>query len=63
MRRVLAAVAAGVTGLFAISMPYWSWYGFSTSFTLALAIELGVGSLLAALVMAAIVKPCEKCAA
>jgi hypothetical protein len=55
--RVLMLTLAGLLGWVSISISYWNWYGFPTSFTLAAGVEEAVGWLLSGLAIAAIVKP------
>lgn len=50
--RVLAAGAMGLFAWFAISAPYWNWYRFPASFSIANLIEQVVGWLLAGAVIA-----------
>jgi hypothetical protein len=56
-RRVLFVTLLGVFGFVTVSVPYWNWYGFSTDFTAAEAIDQIVGWFLAGLILAAIVRP------
>jgi hypothetical protein len=57
LTRVSLLVLAGVLGWVSISISYWNWYRFPTSFTLAEGVMETVGWLLAGLALAAIVKP------
>jgi hypothetical protein len=57
IKRVLFVMLLGVFGWMTISVPYWTWYGFPTDFTIAALIEEAVGWLAAGLVLAAVVRP------
>ncbi len=49
----------GLLPFFTLSFPYWNWYGFPTSFTLAQLADKLLTCLIAGLVLAAIVKPAK----
>jgi hypothetical protein len=55
--RVGFVTLLGLFGWVTISLPYWNWYQFPLDFTLAAAVEEGVGWLLAGVALAAIVRP------
>jgi len=57
--RVTAVMLMGLFAWVAISWPYWNWYEFPASFTLAEGIDQVVGWFLAGLAMAKIMKPSE----
>ena len=54
-QRLLCVALLGPFVWFAISVPYWNWYGFPGDFSLAALIDLAVGWSLAGLVIARIV--------
>lgn len=56
-RRALAALAGGVVVfVWSISVSYWNWYKFPTSFTVAALIEQVIGWMLAGLVIALVLR-------
>jgi hypothetical protein len=61
MRTFLARVGfvslLGVLPFLAINLPYWNWYGFPATFTLAQLADRLLGFVIVGLVLAAIVKP------
>lgn len=61
--RVMFMATFGLVSTFAISLPYWNWYGFPFSFVTASLIEQVVGFALAGLVLAWRIKPAVKPAA
>ena len=56
-RRVVFVAVIGLSATIAVNIPYWNWYGFPTTFTLAEMVEHVVGFAVAGLVIAAIIKP------
>lgn len=58
--RVVFVTALGGFAWLVAWVPYWNWYSFSLEFTIARAVELIVGWLLAGLVIGAIVKHAPK---
>ncbi len=57
--RVTAVMLMGLFAWVAISWPYWNWYEFPASFTIAEGIDQVVGWLFAGLAMAKIMKPSQ----
>ena len=57
VKRVLFVAAIGLSAGIAVNVPYWNWYEFPTSFTLAQIVEHVVGFTLVGAVIAAIIKP------
>ncbi len=55
LQRVLMVAALGVFAWLSISISYWNWYGFPTSFILAEGLDQFLGWLVAGLVIAKIV--------
>jgi len=58
--RVMFMATFGLITSFALSFPYWNWYGFPFDFTIASLIEQVVGFLVAGLVVAGMIKHREK---
>jgi hypothetical protein len=50
--RVMMGTAIGVISWLAISVPYWTWYRFPMDFTIATWLDVGVGMIIASVVMA-----------
>ena len=55
--RVCFIVLIGLVPFLAINLPYWNWYGFPTTFTVAQLADCSIGFLLIGIVLAVIVKP------
>ena len=53
-QRLLFGAALGAVGWMSVSVSYWNWYGFPTSFTLAEGVEEIIGWALAAAAMGAV---------
>jgi hypothetical protein len=56
-KRLLIAAAVGLVGSLSLLVPYWNWYGFPRDFMIAGTIETVVAAVLAAAVIAAVIKP------
>jgi hypothetical protein len=55
--RVMFVIMIGLSAGIAVNVPYWNWYGFPTSFTVAEILEHVVGFAAAGLVIGALIKP------
>ena len=56
-KRMLFVTAIGLSAGIAVNVPYWNWYEFPVTFTLAQIVEHLVGFALVGAVIAAIIKP------
>jgi hypothetical protein len=57
VKRVLFVTAIGLSAGIAVNVPYWNWYEFPTSFTLAQIFDHVVGIAVVGAVIAAIIRP------
>jgi hypothetical protein len=57
--RVGTVTMLGVLPFLMVDFPYWNWYGFPTTYTAAQFVDRLVSFLVAALILAAIIKPTE----